>query len=91
MTGHRSESMEQAIKKMIQSGTKITFDMINENVLKNVYDSASLGIIKNIRQLIENDKTVIVKLDMKKYLTMLFEFDGNMTKESIPALLFNVL
>jgi len=87
----RSKAMSKAIQSMIDSKIKITADILNERVLKNIEDMEAINIIQMIRQILQKDKTVILKPDISRYLNRLYSFDGLMIKNSFSALLFNVL
>ena len=81
--------MVKAINAMIQSNEKITYDKLNDNVLKNIDDVEAVNMIKTIRNIIERDK-VTLDPNIKKYLNELVKFDGKMLKDSKAALIFNV-
>lgn len=92
----RARSMEMAIQKMIKEGKKITIEMVNQNVLKNVYDPYALdnlnSIIKIVKSLgtniTDNKKTSLLENELFR---IMMNHDGNNHYDSLPALLYNVL
>lgn len=91
----RARSMEMAIKDMINDGKKITQEMVNEKVLKNVYDPYAIDNIKNTITILQDSysrsslkESSIMNNELFK--TMLTH-DGQNTYNSLPALLYNVL
>lgn len=95
---HRARSMEIAIERMIaENKGQITPELVNERVLKNVFDPWAQDMVKYIKTMVENSKSQLktpknhMDLLRNEMFKELISFDGENTFESRTAVLFNAL